>query len=198
MCFDPISVFTTVASSSLWGTLGTALPYVAAGATALGALQQGSAAAASGQQASAEAAFNAQRLEERAADRSVAGAIEQDRVQRVSRLRQGQARANAAGSGLLVEGSPLEVLAFNAGEASREAAIVGMQTGMDVEDLLTQASIERTRGRVARRAGQDAQDSSFMRAGTALLTGPGMWRRGGGVDVRAERAAPADGGLSKR
>ncbi|MBX9697873.1 MAG: hypothetical protein K2X74_00495 [Acetobacteraceae bacterium] len=179
MCFDPISFAVTAATAA-----APYAGYAAAGLGALGALQQGAAAETAGRQAQAEGEFNARQLEQRARDRRFASGVEQDRAQRVARLRQGQARANAAGSGVALEGSPLEALAFNAEQQAEELALLGWQANMDERDLLTQAGMERTRGANARRAGQSARQGSFLRAGSALLMAPGRWGGGGASPER--------------
>lgn len=179
MCFDPISFATTAwtAISSAAATVAPALPYVAGGAAALGALQQGAAADTAGRQQQAESEFNARQFGRAAEERARAGAVEQDRLRTRQRLQAGQGRANAAASGLALEGSPLEVLAFNAGEQAKEMDALLTTTGMETRDLYTQSSLERQRGLMARRAGGQARQASYVRAGTALLSTAGRWGR---------------------
>jgi len=180
MCFDPISALTAVASFA-----ATAAPYVSAGAGVFGALQQGAAADTAGRMQQQQAEWNAQAMRVRAGDRLVASGQDAARKQTENRLRMGQARANAAASGVALEGSPLDVLAFNAGQQALDVDALLRQGEMDSRDLLAEAELSRWSGQVARSQGKAQRNASYIRAGTSLLTSAGGWAKGAGGSARA-------------
>ena len=82
----------------------------------------------------------------------------------------GQNRANIGGSGLALEGSPLEVLADTAAEGELDALTLIFERGVGAVDLERRASSARTKG--------------FVSAGTSLLGAVApAGRLGGGSDA---------------
>lgn len=128
---------------------------------AAGSIYQGNAA----RQA---ARANAAALEEGAGTRLQIMQADVDQANIRNRLVQGQSVANAAGSGLQIEGSPLEALAFAAGQQAREVEMLRIQGKLDARDMRRRAAIERA-------GGQAAQTAGFIGAGTALLGSAGSW-----------------------
>lgn len=143
--------------------------------------------------AAAAADFNAAALTQRAGERVQIAAADAARVRTRNDIAQGQNRANAAASGLQMEGSPLEALAFAAGQQAQDVEAVILQGNMDARDMLTEAALQRWQGRnaitsgqsqaaIMRTAGRQAQTAGQIRAGATLLTGARTWgqRLGGG------------------
>lgn len=181
MCFDPVSM----------------LAVAGAAASAYGALSQGaqasSAAMTNAAMAEREAAvaqqtaeFNATVAEQRAGERMQVADADATRQRTVNRLRMGEGRANAAASGLQIDGSPLEVLAFNAGQQAQDVESILLQGRMDSRDLLADADLSRWGGRnarisgasqanIMRMQGRQAETAGQIRAGTSLLTSAGQW-----------------------
>lgn len=121
------------------------------------ARQQGAVAAAQGE-------FNAQTSEAEAAQARTTAAYEADR----SRTKAGYAlaadRAAIGASGLGFEGSPLEVLAFNAGQAELDAQAIRYGGEVRASSLEGQAASQRYQGALGIIQGE-------QRAGVSLLTG---------------------------
>ena len=202
MCLDPITV---LAVTAVTATALSAGSMVQQGQTANTAAQTNAnlARAEAESQAVAEER-NAAALEQRAGERTQVAAADADRQRTRNRLQMGEARAAAASSGLLIDGSPLEVLAFNAGEQAKDVESILMQGRFDARDLLAEAELSRWRAGNARtsgrtqasiytRAGQQAEQAGYVRAGTALLQGAGnaygRYADGGFSGVRAENTA---------
>ena len=183
MCFDPISALASVASFAM-----TAAPYVATGASVLGGIQQGAAAEAAGRQAEALGEWNRQAGMVRAGERLVSSGQDAARLQTANRLRMGQARASAAASGVALEGSPLEALAFNAGQQAMDVEALLRQGEMDTRDLLAEAEMARWQGKTARVQARQQASAAYMRAGTSLLTGAGNWAKGWSGSAPAPRS----------
>jgi|GEM_PF-2843663 len=82
-----------------------------------------------------------------------------DKFARESRFRQGRARANIAGAGIELEGSPLDILESNAlyQEVDRQSILQGGEA----------------KARAMTYEGKAAQTAGFIGAGTSLLSGAG-------------------------
>uniref|UniRef100_UPI0022EA4B6B hypothetical protein n=1 Tax=Falsiroseomonas oryzae TaxID=2766473 RepID=UPI0022EA4B6B len=154
-----------------------------------------------GEVAQALAERNARALEQRAGERTQVAEADAERQRTRNRLLMGEARAAAAASGVQLEGSPLEVLAFNAGQQAQDVESILMQGRFDARDLLAEAELSRWQGRNARTSGrsqagiyrqqgQQAMQAGFVRAGTALLTaGSSIYDRSAGAKLTAAKPA---------
>lgn len=194
MCVDPVTIL------AIAGTAASAYGAVRGGVQAQSAANYNAAATvreAQVQQAAAE--YNAQALTQRAGERTQVAEADANRQRTVNRLRMGEARANAAASGLQIEGSPLEALAFNAGQQAQDVESILLQGRLDARDLLAEADLTRWGGRNARtsaqsqasmlrRQGQEARTASYIRAGTSLLLGASSW----GTRGRAPAGSPVE------
>jgi len=135
--------------------------------SAIGAIGEG----ISGQRA---ASFNAHALDSNAGFALQQGAENQRRIRRSNSQFQGAQEASIGASGLQLTGSALDVLSDSAIEGELSALDAKVAAENKAKGLRSQATIERFRGKNARRAG-------FITAGTNLLQ-------------RAEKAAAmADG-----
>lgn len=194
MCF--------VALPAIGAALTAAAPYAAAASAVAGgfsALRQGAqaqtaanqnAAAAQwqAQQQATLAEYNAQVGEQRAGERLHVAEMDAERQRTRNRLLMGSARARAAASGIALDGSPLEVLAFNAGQQAQDVESILLQGRLDARDMRAQAGLDRWGGQNAlasgaseaaeqRRRGQAAQQASYFTAGNSLLTGASNWQQ---------------------
>jgi hypothetical protein len=197
MCFDPLTALAAASALSAYGSLRQ-------GAAAQSAANQNAVNAtfaAQVQQGLAER--NAQAAERDAAEREQAAAADADRQRTINRLRMGTARANAAASGLQIDGSPLEVLAFNAGQQAQDVEALLLQGRLDARGLREGAALDRWGGENARISGQsqatelrrragEARTAGFIGAGSSLLTGASRWqeRYGAGSGAKVGKAEP--------
>jgi hypothetical protein len=143
---------------------------------AIGSIYAGNAARAASR-ANAAALNEAGEMQMQAAEADAA------RLTTQARLVQGQSRANAAASGLQLDGSPLEALAFSAGQQARDIEAALIQGRMERREMRGRAALERWQG-------NQAQTAGFIRAGTALLGSAGSW---GGFGGGGTPAAPDTG-----
>jgi hypothetical protein len=222
-------------------------PAVAAVAGAAGAISQGQQAAAAGRfnaqagmrEGATQAALgnrnadavlqegetaaqlalrNEATLRQRADERLQVGAADAGRQETINRLRMGEGRAAAAASGLTMEGSPLAVLAFNAGQLARDVETIRLQAGLDARDMVAEAEMERWRSDVARTnarsqaslerwrgaagqassttaaalsefQGRAAATGGYIRAGTTLLSAGADWAKDSGLFTRNDPLA---------
>jgi hypothetical protein len=181
MCVDPVTAL------AIAGTAASAYGALRGGVQAQNAANFNAASVqreAAVQQQAAD--YNATAITRRAGERTQVAEADANRQRTVNRLRMGDARANAAASGLMIEGSPLEVLAFNAGQQAQDVESTLLQGRLDVRDMLAEAELTRWQGRNARTSansqagiyraqGREARDASYIRAGTSLLTGASSW-----------------------
>jgi hypothetical protein len=112
------------------------------------------------------------------------GAFNLARRREADRLAIGQDRATLAGRGVTLEGSPLEVLAYQVGQAEIEAETIRMGALADAARLREEARLERWRGDAGLAAssnaataqefaGRQARTASYFQAGSQLLGGAG-------------------------
>jgi hypothetical protein len=162
MCFDPVSMAVVATAASVAGSA----------ISGISALQQGNAAQAA-------ANWNAEATRVKAGDRLQSAGREAANLQTRQRLMRGEAMAQAGGSGVEIEGSPLEALAFNAGQQALDLDTINRQGLSDSRDLLAEAELMRWQGKTAKQQSRGQALASFARAGTSLLTSAGSW--GGGA-----------------
>lgn len=89
---------------------------------------------------------NARRIEVTATATETAGAAEEERQRLRSRFILADQRARYGASGVVLEGSPLEVLAFSAGQEELDALTIRFNTGTKVNDLQAEALSTRMTG----------------------------------------------------
>ncbi|WPB83094.1 hypothetical protein [Sediminicoccus rosea] len=89
---------------------------------------------------------NALRFDTAAAATAAAGEAEEARRRLRSQFILADQRARYGASGVTMEGSPLEVLAFSAGQEELEALTIRHNTGMRVNDLTMQGAATRLEG----------------------------------------------------
>lgn len=90
--------------------------------------------------------------------------FDERQFRRLSRQRQGSIRANIGGSGVAVEGSPLDLLAENEAQAEIEALMIRRSGFLESENFTLEAAVQSANARSATRGG-------FFGAGSALLLG---------------------------
>lgn len=135
-----------------------------AGVAAYSAVSQGNAAE--------DAAKATQRAESANAQAAMdAAALEAGQVRRKNLLRLGSQRADAAKSGVLINGSAADVIYDTAIQGELEAQSV-LYSGAQ------SASYSKQRGANARAAGADAKPASYINAGSSIIGGLGSAARG--------------------
>jgi len=108
--------------------------------------------------------YNAKVAENEAVMARQAADIEEKRFRRRVQAMLGSTRAATAGSGLLLEGSAMEVLGENAAQSELDALAIRYAGTVGEVRARAQAATERLQGRAAR-------TSSYWQAGGTLLTG---------------------------
>lgn len=138
-----------------------ALPWIAAGFTAVSAIQQGQAAKKTGQYNAAVATRNAGI----ARDQAGADAAAQQRlaVQKI-----GAARAGYAASGVTAEGSPLDVLSMSAANAELDKQNILYKGELRAMGYKESGALDLARGKAAATKG-------FVNAGAALFGAAGNY-----------------------
>lgn len=117
-----------------------------------------------GQVAQQQAEFNAKTSEAEAAQSRTTAAYEEERSRTRSRFALAADRAAIGASGMAFEGTPLEVLAFNASQAELDAQAIRYNGEVRATALEGQAASQRYQGALGVVQGE-------QRAGVALLTG---------------------------
>lgn len=107
------------------------------------------------------------------------GAYNESRVREVNRQRAALDRAGAAASGFTVEGSPLEVIAYNAAQGEMDALVQRYNAEQQAYAFRVQGFQQRQQGALARFAGQQAQTAGYMNAASSLLLGGSRFLGGG-------------------
>lgn len=147
--------------AAIGSAVTTAAPYVAVGATLLGAASSISA----GNQQSAALQENAQVSRANAGTALATAEADTARQQRESQRRLATAANTAAGTGVdISSGSPLDLMTNLAAEGALDEQITRWKGVTQANAYLTQAQQQQ------RQAGQ-VRDAGYMQAGTTLLTG---------------------------
>lgn len=156
------------------GTLGQGVGAVtlADAALAVGLAASAAGAISSGQAAQRQADFEATQLRQQAErDRQIARQQADDARDDEAR-RRAALRAAVGGSGVTLEGTPLNVLSDLAAEAEFQALRIEAGGETAASRAQSQAALRRFEGRSAQRSG-------FTRAGATLLTGASRFDRSG-------------------
>jgi hypothetical protein len=137
-----------------------------------GQIFSGMSAQAEGESAQNVAKYNAQLAEREAQAIEQKSAFEQQRQAEAGERQRSTMIAGMGASGVLPgEGTALNVLGEQAYESSLENRIIGQNYGLEAARMRSQGQAELMQGKIAKqRAGNQAL-SSFMGAGTTLLTG---------------------------
>lgn len=169
MVFEP----TTLAIMAVVSTVASVAGSVMSGMQAQSAAK---AQAAMAQQAADVNAQNSERLAERARQEAQAN---EDRQREKTRQMLATQRAAVGSSGVQLEGSPLEVLAYNAGQQELDALSIRYEGQKQAEDLRWQAQVQRYGGQVQAASyeiqGQKAASTAYTQAGTSLMSGASTW-----------------------
>lgn len=158
----------------LWGatTLGEAF----SAASAVGGVVGAAGAISSGQQQAALNKYNAQ-VAEQTALATQAQAAEEDKKQRIRASSVlSDMRAATAANGLGLEGSPLELMAYTAATAERDAINIRNSGSVSAAQARSQAAADRLSATAAR-------TGSYYTAGSSLLTGVSRLSRIVGTDA---------------
>lgn len=147
---------------------GPILSFIGSRQAARGAEQVGSynaeVARLEGDAAQQQAEFSAQVAEAEARQAREAAAFDEGQRRERARFMLSDQRQRFLASGVDLEGSPLEVLAFNAGQAELDALSARYEGEVRAQSLTTEAAARRYQGRVA-------QTQARAGAGMALLQG---------------------------
>lgn len=99
------------------------------------------------------ATYNAAQLEEEAKQTILVAKANEERQRTESSAIQAQSRANIGASGVQMEGSPLEVLAFNAGQQELAAMQIRYEGEREAWKMRTGADVTKWQGKQAQVAG---------------------------------------------
>lgn len=171
-------------------TIGTTAVTLADAALVVGLATSAAGAISQGQAARQQAEFDAQQLRVQAdRDREIARQQAQD-LRRDEDRRRAALRANLGGSGVTLEGTPLNVLSDLAAEAEFQA--LRIEAGGE-----TQASRAESQARLRQFEGRSAQRAGFTRAGATLLTAGsrGFGRPATELPFRTDAAGRILGGI---
>ncbi|MBM4071992.1 MAG: hypothetical protein FJ271_24160 [Planctomycetes bacterium] len=138
-------------------TLGVALSAAGAALSAGSFLQQGAAEKAS-------ARYNAALYERTAQLAEQKAQFDETRHRRLAALRMGQNRAALGDSGVTMSGSALEIFESNAAQEELDALMIKWNATNQVSDLMSNARLERAKGR-------NALVGGFLGAGASALLG---------------------------
>ena len=136
MCMDPVSIVAIV------GTVASVATSV------VGGMQQQAAAKTQAQMAQQAAEINAQNSERLAERATQEAAANEQRQRERDRILRSQQIAGVGHSGVQMEGSPLDVLAYNAGQQELDALTIRYEGQKQSDDLLWQARTQRYGGAV--------------------------------------------------
>jgi 1-aminocyclopropane-1-carboxylate deaminase/D-cysteine desulfhydrase-like pyridoxal-dependent ACC family enzyme len=138
---------------------------------AVGAIQQGNAANAQAKANAQAAQYNANlKVMQAGVERQQAGAKEEAQRRR-SRQMLGAQRAAIAQAGIGLGGSALDIAEQSELMAELDSLTIRYEGELRAKGLLAQADMDRYSADVYKFSGKQAKKDSFMRAGTAVLSG---------------------------
>jgi hypothetical protein len=149
------------------------LPIVSAVAGLVGTVVSVAGAIGQSQSQGQQYDYNAQVAEANAQAARQSAAFEEERTRERARRLQGSQRAAYAKAGVQMVGSPLEVLDETAIEAELDAQAIRYGGAVRAGQELSQAEIDRRRGREARGGG-------YVSAGATILTGVSQFAKAAG------------------
>lgn len=154
-----------------------------------------------GDAAQQQAEYSAQVAEAEAQQAREAAAFDEGQRRTRARFALADQRQRFLASGIDLEGSPLEVLAFNAGQYELDALTARYEGAVRAQSLTTEAAARRYQGRVARTQARAGAGLALLQGQTAAarerLSGVVNLADAAGRGAAAGYgAAPAGGGLS--
>ena len=157
---------------------------------ALGAsAMQAAGAVAGGIQANQTAKYNAKILEQQGRDEIAAAGAESNSLRRKAAQETGSQVASVAGSGLLLEGSPADVIAQNAAEMELDA----MQTMWSGQAKFTGY---KNQARMTRYEGRQAMTNGIVSGVSSMAMGAANAFGGGGTSLHLGRGSMGGAGAS--
>ena len=141
---------------------------VASTAATVGTIVSVAGSVAGGVQGYQMAQYNAKVAQRQAQAAKMQAQFEEDRLRDKAARTMGSARAAYGKSGVLMEGSPLDVMAQSATDAEMDALALRWGGNLRANNYRAQARMDESEGNAALWGG-------FARAGTSLLTGASKW-----------------------
>jgi len=139
--------------------------------TAIGAIQQGKAAEAQAKAQDDANKYNARVKEIQAGVEREAAGRREEQQRRKARQVLGEQRAALVQSGVGMMGSALDIEEQSATAAELDALSIRYEGEMAAKGLLYDAEAEKFEGRAALAAGKNAKNASYLKAGSAILSG---------------------------
>ena len=146
------------------------MSYLGPALMVLGTLTQASSQVQAGKTQAALFEYNAQVAEQQASLARKRGEIEADQQRRKAKRLSAQQRALYGASGVKLTGSPAQVLIDTAMEQEFDARMIEYNASIESMNAMSDASISLMKA-------QQARSSSYMNAGSTLLTGVGTYMR---------------------
>ncbi len=139
--------------------------------TAVGAIQQGKAAEAQAKAQDQANQYNARVKEIQAGVEREAAGRREEQQRRQARQVLGQQRAGLAQAGIGMMGSALDIAEESATAAELDALTIRYEGEMAAKGLLYDAEAEKFEGRANLAAGANAKKASYLKTGSAILSG---------------------------
>jgi hypothetical protein len=162
----------------------SAIPYALMGVSAIGALsgsqaqvQAGNASAATAEHNAQVAEYNARVMEENAKATELASEYEADKMKRESRRLEARQRTLYSAAGVTTEGSPLLVMAEDAGIAAKDIYMTRYSGRVKAQQYRSQAEVLKSNASFSRYTGQVAQLNAESQSTGTLLQGLGSMGR---------------------
>jgi len=139
--------------------------------SAIGAIQQGKAAEAQAKAQADANAYNARVKEIQAGVEREAAGRREEQQRRKARQVLGEQRAGLAQAGIGMMGSALDIEEQSATAAELDALTIRYEGEMAAKGLMYDAEAEKFEGRAALAAGKNAKTASYLKTGSAILSG---------------------------
>ena len=153
-----------------------AIALAAAGAAvgAFGQLKAGQAQVAEAKSQQRVSEYNALIAQREAQAEQHRGVFAQTRQAQEAARQMSALRAGFGAAGVVpTEGAPVAALAEQAAESELEQLLIGYESQLAQERLMSESELRKMEARAFRRRGKAARTASYFRAGTTLLTGFG-------------------------
>ena len=139
--------------------------------SAIGAIQQGKAAEAQAKAQADANKYNARVKEIQAGVEREAAGRREEQQRRKARQVLGEQRAALVQSGIGMMGSALDIEEQSATAAELDALSIRYEGELAAKGMLYDAEAEKFEGRAALAAGKNAKNASYLKAGSAILSG---------------------------
>jgi len=139
--------------------------------SAIGAIQQGKAAEAQAKAQSDANKYNARVKEIQAGVEREAAGRREEQQRRKARQVLGEQRAALSQAGIGMMGSATDIAEQSAAAAELDALTIRYEGEMAAKGLLYDAEAEKFEGRANLAAGKNAKTASYLKAGSAILSG---------------------------